>query len=75
MTAKRILATLLWFYAGWYAGATAAYFLGLSPALGPIIGTAAAGLIGGDPRGVIWHVRSERIERRIAALAADAAHA
>jgi hypothetical protein len=51
---KRILATILWFYAGWYAGATIAVFLGLSPALGPILGTAAAALIAGDPRRIIW---------------------
>jgi hypothetical protein len=69
MTAKRILAAVLWFYAGWYAGATIAYFLGISEVLGPILGTAAAGLIAGDPRGIIWTVRSERIERRIRALA------
>lgn len=73
MTAKRILAAFLWFYAGWYAGATIAYFLGLSEALGPIVGTAAAALIAGDPRGIIWTVRSERIERRIAALSAQTA--
>ncbi|HEU4572580.1 MAG TPA: hypothetical protein VFR93_07815 [Candidatus Limnocylindrales bacterium] len=71
MTAKRILAALLWFYAGWYAGATIAYFLGLSAALGPIIGTAAAAVIAGDPRHVIWTKRSERLERRIASIAAD----
>jgi hypothetical protein len=54
---KRILATILWFYAGWYAGATIAVFLGLSPALGPILGTAAAALIAGDPRRIIWTAR------------------
>lgn len=73
MTAKRILAAVLWFYAGWYAGATIAYFLGLSGALGPILGTAAAALIAGDPRGIIWTVRSERIQRRIAAIAVQPA--
>jgi hypothetical protein len=75
MTAKRIIAALLWFYAGWYAGATIAYFLGLSEALGPIIGTAAAALIAGDPRGVIWTQRSDRLQRRIASIAADPAQA
>jgi hypothetical protein len=68
MTAKRILAAALWFYAGWYAGATIAYFLGLSEALGPIVATAAAALIAGDPRHVIWTPKSDRIERRIAAI-------
>jgi hypothetical protein len=51
---KRVLAAVLWFYAGWYAGAMIAYAFGLSPALGPIVGTAAAALIAGDPRHLIW---------------------
>ena len=51
---KRILAAFLWFYTGWYAGAMLAEILSVSPALGPIIGAAAAGLIVGDPRGMIW---------------------
>ncbi|HEU4672418.1 MAG TPA: hypothetical protein VFS32_05910 [Candidatus Limnocylindrales bacterium] len=75
MTAKRILATILWFYAGWYAGAMIAHLLVLSPALGPIVGTAAAAIIGGDPRGIIWTVRSERVERRLAALRTEPAQA
>jgi len=55
---KRILATVLWFYAGWYAGAILAEFLGVSPLLGPIIGMAAAALVAGDPRRIIWTSRS-----------------
>ena len=51
---KRVLAAILWFYAGWYAGALIAVVLGISPALGPIIGVAAAGLFVGDPRRIIW---------------------
>lgn len=51
---KRLLATVLWFFAGWYAGAVIAYFVGVSPMLGPILGAAAAALIAVDPRGVIW---------------------
>jgi hypothetical protein len=51
---KRILAAVLWFYAGWYAGAMIAFAFGLSPVLGPIVGTAAAALIAGDPRHLIW---------------------
>jgi hypothetical protein len=51
---KRALAALLWFYSGWYAGAMVATFAGLSPVLGPIVGTAAAALIAGDPRRIIW---------------------
>lgn len=55
---KRILAAFLWFYTGWYAGAMLAELLSVSPALGPIIGVAAAGLIVGDPRGLIWARRA-----------------
>ncbi len=57
---KRIAAAFLWFYAGWYAGALIAEFLGVSALLGPIIGAAAAGLIVGDPRRMIWTARAER---------------
>ena len=51
---KRALSAVLWFYAVWYAGAMIAQVFGLSPALGPILGTAAAAIIAGDPRGIIW---------------------
>jgi hypothetical protein len=58
--AKRILAAFLWFYTGWYAGAMLAEILSVSPALGPILGAAAAGLIVGDPRRMIWTARTAR---------------
>jgi hypothetical protein len=51
---KRITAAILWFYAGWFVGAVAAFVLGLSPALGPIVATAAAAIVAGDPRHIIW---------------------
>ena len=51
---KRALATVLWFYSMWYAGAMIAQLAGLSPALGPILGTAAAAIIAVDPRRIIW---------------------
>ena len=51
---KRVAAAVLWFYCGWYAGAMIASFVGISPALGPILGVVAAVLIAGDPRGIIW---------------------
>ncbi len=54
---KRVLAAVLWFYTGWYAGAVIAYFVGVSSILGPILGLAAAGLFAGDPLGVIWGAR------------------
>lgn len=55
---KRTLAALLWFYTGWYAGALLADFIGVGPALGPIVGAAAAGLIAVDPRRVIWNAQA-----------------
>ena len=51
---KRLFATLVWFYAAWYGGAVIAYFLDVSPLLGPVMGIAAAALIGIDPRGRVW---------------------
>ena len=55
---KRVLAALLWFYAGWYAGNILADLTGVSLVLGPIIGAAAAALIAGDPRRIIWTARA-----------------
>ena len=55
---KRVLAAMLWFYTGWYAGALLADLFGVSPFLGPLIGAAAAGLIAGDPRRIIWTSRA-----------------
>jgi hypothetical protein len=52
--AKRILSAALWFYTGWYAGAMIAFHLGISEAIGPLLGAAAAALFAGDPRGLIW---------------------
>lgn len=54
---KRILAAFLWFYVGWYMGAMLADLVGLSPAFGPILGTAMAAVIVGDPRRLIWPAR------------------
>ena len=57
---KRALSAVLWFYCGWYAGAMIAHALDLSIAIGPILGAAAAALIAGDPRGIIWSRSSSR---------------
>jgi hypothetical protein len=51
---KRALASMLWFYSIWYAGAMIASALGISPALGPILGAAAAAIVAVDPRGLFW---------------------
>jgi hypothetical protein len=55
---KRVAATFLWFYAGWYAGALLAEFLGVSALIGPVIGAAAAGMFAGDPFRVIWTAKA-----------------
>lgn len=55
---KRVLAALLWFYAGWYGGAILANLLGISAMLGPIVGAAAAALVAGDPRRIIWTAKN-----------------
>lgn len=52
---KRVLSAVLWFYTGWYGGALIAEMLGVSAALGPIVGVAAAMLFAGDPRRIIWN--------------------
>jgi putative effector of murein hydrolase LrgA (UPF0299 family) len=55
---RRILATFMWFYAWWYAGAIVADVFHVSPMLGPILGVAAVALFIGDPRKIIWSTRS-----------------
>ena len=51
---KRVLSAALWFYAGWTLGAFLAMALSISPFVGPILGAAAAGIVAGDPRRLIW---------------------
>jgi hypothetical protein len=53
---KRLGMSLIWFYAGWYAGAMAAFFGGFSPMIGPVIGVLAAAFYIGDTRGM-WGTR------------------
>ena len=55
---KRIIAAVVWFYAGWYLGAELAMVLSLSPLLGPILGGAAAIFIVTSPGRIMWHTRS-----------------
>ena len=51
---KRILAAVLWFFAGWYLGAFIAFMVGVPDLLGPVLGFASAAVFAGDPLGVIW---------------------
>lgn len=57
---KRALAAVLWAVMGWYIGAAIAWFLDLGPALGPILAVAAAAIVAGDPRGIIWNRDTQR---------------
>ena len=67
---KRAFAAVLWFYVGWYGGAMLAEFLGVSPLLGPLIGTAAAALFVGAPRGPSWAGRERaRAQERLRSIA------
>jgi hypothetical protein len=70
---RRILATFLWFYTWWYAGAIVADTFQVSPMLGPIIGVAAAALFVGDPRGIIWSQLDQRsrAKERLTAISAQ----
>ena len=51
---KRILAGVLWLFAGWYIGNIVAFYLGISDLLGPILGVASALVIAGDPLRIVW---------------------
>jgi hypothetical protein len=51
---KRIAAGVLWLFAGWYLGNIAAFYLGISDLLGPILGVSAALVIAGDPLRIVW---------------------
>ena len=70
---RRILATFLWFYVWWYAGAILADMFHVSSMLGPIMGVAAAALFVGDPRGIIWSQLDQRTraKERLTAIAAQ----
>jgi hypothetical protein len=46
---KRVFATVVWFYAAWYAGAIVAELLGVTPLIGPIVAIATAAFVASDP--------------------------
>ena len=56
---KRLGMSLIWFYAGWYAGAMAAFFGGFTPLIGTVVGVVAAAFYIGDTRGM-WGTRQKR---------------
>jgi hypothetical protein len=51
---KRVVAGILWFYAGWYMGGTFALISGLPAFIGPLLGFCIAAFIAADPYGKIW---------------------
>jgi len=51
---KRILATILWFLAGWTAGAMATFFLGLPDGLNIVLAVLIAVTIWFDPAHLFW---------------------
>ena len=51
---KRLVAGILWLFAGWYLGNIVTFEFGLSDAIGPILGVLAAAIVAGDPLGLIW---------------------
>ena len=59
---KRILAAVLWFFAGWCVGAMLAFMVGVSPVLAPIIAVVAASIFAGDPRRIIWTPRQHTMD-------------
>jgi hypothetical protein len=63
---KRIAAAVLWFNAAWFVGAALAFAMNLSPALAPILATAAAAIIAVDPRRLIWEGLAAEQVRAIA---------
>jgi hypothetical protein len=51
---KRAFASVLWFVTGYFVGAAAAYVLGATMLIAPVVGVAAAAVIAVDPRHAIW---------------------
>jgi len=75
---KRVAAALLWFYAGWTAGAFVEFMAAMngiviSPAFGIVLGTAGAALFAGDPRRMIWSRRQVGSQPAILGPAANPA--
>lgn len=69
---KRIAAAPLWFMVGWFIGSFAAWTLGISPLLAPLVAVALASLIVADPRHVIWARPAAHDTRRPAQILASA---
>ena len=70
---KRILATALWFFAGWYAGAALAWSLDIDAPLGLLVALAAGAFIWVDPIHALWNPSARKSRARLAATAAASA--
>lgn len=56
----RIASTVLWLLAGWAVGGACAAFLGVNPAIGPIVGFVWGAFVLVDPKHVLWGPREAR---------------
>ena len=70
---KRLLATVLWFYATWYGWSILADMTGMPGLAGPVIGLAVAVFVGMDPMHRIWTKRPASESAALPALEPDAA--
>jgi hypothetical protein len=52
----RVVSAVLWFLAGWLGVGSIAFHLGLSQAVGPLVGLAWAALVVIDPKDLVWRV-------------------
>jgi len=66
---KRILATTLWFFAGWYGGAVLAWIIGTEAPIGLLVGLAAGAFVGLDPRHLLWGPSAAPSRARLSAAA------
>ena len=57
---KRIIATVLWFVAGWWGGSLAVGLLALPTILAFVPGILLAALVWWDPAGVLWSRGGDR---------------
>ena len=70
---KRLLATVLWFYAAWYGWSILADMTGMPGLAGPVIALAVAVFVGMDPMHRIWTKRPASESAALPALEPDAA--
>jgi uncharacterized RDD family membrane protein YckC len=67
---KRVFATVVWFYAAWYAGAIIAELLGVTALIGPIVAVVTAAFVAWDPGHLFSPHPEQSVGRRQAAAPA-----